>query len=101
MINQYKIIKLDKRHKGYRVFSHQVDFMSPTWRPNSVVAGLQRHEDFNEVRGWCWEVYGPSEELDYMSVRALRPWAWWRDQHHLSIYFTETAVSAYILKFAQ
>ena len=93
--NQYRLITMDKRHKGCEVFSHYVDFRAPVvWQ---VTAPVIRAHDFQTRRVWCWENFGPGLELDYTSYGVDTKWAWWRDDSHMNLYFAGASLSAYLL----
>ena len=98
-MKQYPIIKLDKRHRGHGMFSHHVDFLVHQW----IIDRDQANKDFLQVRNWCWESLGPSQEIEFMTRprkgEFIPKWAWWRTDGHRSLYFTEDALSAYILKW--
>jgi hypothetical protein len=97
MKNQYKIVKLDKRHKGYNLFSYYVDFFQPLdWKVN----GIDKIDDFVERRIWFWENFGPANELDYSTYGTDTKWAWWRDAQHLNLYLNDEGMSAYLLHWS-
>ena len=91
---QYSIVKMDKRHKGFGVFTHYVDF----WKTKSHLRNPSvMMQDFNTRRVWCWENFGPGLELDYTTWGTDASWAWWRDTSHMQLYFADASLSAYLL----
>lgn len=92
--NKYKIVKLDGRHKGVGTFDYYVDFYHGI---NSFSISDQV-EDFKIRRVWCWDSFGPGQELDYTFGTDCK-WAWWREAYTMRLYFTESALSAYVLQW--
>lgn len=73
-----KFKKLDRRMNGYGDFTYGIDLWADTGR------------QFNEVREWCWQTFGPSCELDIWNdldrpgdVRNEK-WSWDRGQYNKS-----------------
>ncbi len=90
---KYKIVKLDGRHKGAGLFDYYVEFST------GAVPVEQRRDDFVSVRNWCWESWGPAEELDFTKWGTDPRWAWWRDEYRANIYLNEAELTAYLLKW--
>ena len=93
-MHKYKIVKLDGRHKGHGLFDYFVDFQTASSIPRDT-----RRADFVEMRNWCWEVWGPAQELDFTGWGTEPSWAWWRDGDRASLYFGEQELSVYLLKW--
>lgn len=93
-MHKYKIIKLDRRHKGNGVFDYFIDFLAARQLPID-----KRNEDFVTIRNWCWESWGPSQELDWVGWDTGTRWAWWREPGRASIYFNEPELAAYLLQW--
>ena len=88
---QIKIEPLDRRHSGNLRFSHRV------W-----IYGEDRIENFNTIRNWCWEVWGPSCERDdaIKLFHAKNPlhnpqWAWYTDAFERYIYLVDDQALAF------
>ena len=98
-----KLFKLDRRHTGYGLFSHAVDF---TKTDKSSVARMSssflstkytnmKLSNFIECRNWCWEQYGPgcevwvaAEDIDHTTW-----WAWVNDTYARKIYFKDETIA--------
>jgi hypothetical protein len=94
---KYKIVKLDKRHSGHGLFDYLIDFQtSPV---DGYIVLEQRREDFSTVRKWCWESWGPADELDFTKWGTNPRWAWKRDLSKANIYFNEAELTAYLLRW--
>jgi len=94
---KYKIVKLDKRHTGYGLFEYYIDFQT---NPGGGYIDIdQRRDDFSTVRKWCWESWGPADELDFTKRRMTPQWAWKRDLGKANIYLNEAGVTAYLLRW--
>lgn len=57
----YKIIKVDKRYRGAELFKYIVE---PKYITNVTNSYRTYRNTFYEIRNWCWEIWGPSKELD-------------------------------------
>jgi hypothetical protein len=55
-MNTHFLERLDRRHKGYDRFESRVEIGGRT-RPDRI-------QNFNEIREWCWSVWGASSELE-------------------------------------
>lgn len=84
------------------MFNWMVDF-------HSVLQDRNRRQNFQKIRIWCWETFGPSAELelaqgvylggDYFEGTDL--WAWRTVNNELRIYFaTDAELSMYKLKWS-
>lgn len=86
--------ELDKRHSGYGTFAYRVQVTGT--KSNRMV-------EFDRVRQWCWETFGPSCERDsYKTVNPSAPWAWHIETDHYMpyIYIANTdAESLFKLKW--
>lgn len=98
-MKKYSIKELDGRYKGARVFKWVLDF-------NSVWQDHNRRPNFQTIRNWCWETFGPGSELEtHLSLN--RPdidmsdrWCWKTDHDDLRIYFkSDNELSIYTLKW--
>lgn len=95
--NQYKIVKLDKRHKAHGLFSYCVDFHSPASWKIGLGTTSAFVDDFVTRRIWCWDNFGPGCEIDYTTWGTDPKWAWWRDTQHMKLYLSDASLSAYLL----
>ena len=76
---------------------------------NSYGATYGEHREFLERRNWCWEQWGPSEELEFhVKGDGTNPaWCWILENPYvysekMRIYFsTEKELSWYILKWGE
>lgn len=93
---------LDGRFTGDGIFSHRVSVQS------SLGNFIDRSAEFQKLRIWCWETFGPSVERDsyidrFWRIRErLNPyWAWHfsgiRDNSY--IYLTEQGFTQFKLKW--
>lgn len=96
---KYKIIKLDKRHTGYGLFEYFVDFQTNPGQGSDYLTIDQRRDDFSTIRNWCWESWGPADELDFTKWGTNPRWAWRRELDKANIYFNEAELTAYLLRW--
>ena len=81
-IGSYQLIKLDKRFNGYAWFKYALDSDAivarwyamappPQWAHTKTV-------NFQALRIWCWDQWGPSMELDLVTreMGSKIKWAW-------------------------
>jgi len=64
------LTKLDYRHNGKSMFDYRVQILGDR---------QQRFRNYSNIRQWCWETFGPSNELDIaISLRPTdgQPTAW-------------------------
>jgi hypothetical protein len=91
-MHEYKVIQLDKRYAGSQLFKWMVDF-------SSVHMDFNRRQNFQKIRIWCWETFGPSAELDLVwgiytghdPFEATDRWSWRTENSELRIYFKSNA----------
>jgi len=102
-MNKFKIKKLDRRHNGYRMFDHSIDY-NVGFVGNRFNSREESVRLFSQHREWFWELYGPSSELGIFAVTHWSPfpedtqeWAWHSDGMSLKIYVSEKALSHFML----
>jgi hypothetical protein len=95
-----KLFKLDRRHTGYGLFSHAVDFTkSREHRFMNVIGGKFEPKlilsNFIDCRIWCWEQYGPGCEVWVASedINHTVGWAWVNDTYARKIYFKDETIA--------
>ena len=104
------VIKLDRRHTANQVFKYYVE---PAYEFG--VGRDDRIEMFKELRAWCWEMFGPGCERDFVVLRpvpvgeegqcrmqAVEKWAWLTTTDasgELRIYFNDEAMTFFKLKW--
>lgn len=54
----HEITTLDRRHTGFAEFKYFIKTKYDK-RPSDA------EHQFNELRKWCWETWGPSKELEH------------------------------------
>ena len=69
--------ELDRRYTGGYHFNYCIDFL---YRQGPL---------FREIREWCWQTWGPSCELKFISQEETPKWAWITDNHRTRIYFRD------------
>lgn len=87
----YQVRPMDRRFIGTGEWAWIVDVHGDISGPRNI---SHRLIIFNQIRGWCWNTWGPSCERDlYLSIlknssnRDLNPhWAWNTEFNHLSLY---------------
>ena len=86
---------LDRRHKGHGTFVRRVQVLG---------SSTDKVKNFNQLRVWCWETFGPSCERDsYCSAGMTSKWAWHIDDDYYSpfIYLSNSETeSLFKLKWA-
>jgi hypothetical protein len=88
----YKITKLDRRHNGKMWYKYSVS-------PTNKVERIRRAELLNEARNWCWETYGPSSEMGFLTKDLV--WAWDTEHGNRRIYLKSDAeLTLFTLKFS-
>jgi hypothetical protein len=110
----YRVTKLDRRNTWYQHFTHRVEVFRTSGNihtNHSHPARVQRMADFNVLRMWCWEQFGPSvetmhwEELKITDQAHLAndKWAWYinaHDSYRTFLYFAdETALALFKLNW--
>jgi len=79
-VGLYKLTKLDRRFNGSDWFRYalSVDTEKTTWYTHANPYRIDRTKNFQELRVWCWEQWGPSMEVGIITsdmIDELR-WAW-------------------------
>jgi hypothetical protein len=102
-----KFVKMNGRHRiGHSYFTHYVEF-------NGAWAWARRgYQDYFKCRNWCWDVWGPSCEVERYSIWLVgnvteQPpgWAWLDTDSSDSklekprIYLAGDAVSLFLLRW--
>ena len=85
-----KLKKIDRRMNGYGMFKYCVNF-------NYVTV-----QDFCDIRKWCSEQWGPSDDLEFIE-KIKNPnmaWCWVNDQYTMRIYIaTDKEAQWFLLKW--
>ena len=105
-----KVTKTDRRHSANHIFQYYVEpeYGLPSGRDGRI-------ELFKELRVWCWEMFGPGCERDFVVVRpvpvgedgqcrmdSVERWAWLTtsyEKQELRIYLKEEAMTFFKLKW--
>ncbi len=108
----YKVSKLDRRNTWYQHFTHRVEVLRAGFGNfHSYQPRGQRIADFNMLRSWCWEQFGPSvETMHWEDLKitdqahlANDKWAWYinaHDSYRTFLYFAdETSLSFFKLNW--
>ncbi len=83
MKQNFRITVMDKRHKGYKRFSHYI-----TAQPQDLIN--HKLGVFLQYRDWATETFGPGIERDYIGHRPECRWAWTsNDEQGFRIYFRD------------
>lgn len=92
---KYKVIKTDRRHTANHIFHYYAEpiYDLPSGRDDRIRA-------FKELREWCWSMFGPSCERDFVELRpvpvgeagqckmqSVERWCWYSEHNNLRIYF--------------
>jgi len=97
---RFVINKLDRRHAGYRQFTHYI---------NPIFAiTLSEKLKFFEWRNWCWTTFGPGYERDIVLKLVseqlvseqfeISRWAWHTNEGARRLYFaSEKELSQFCL----
>lgn len=96
-IGNYFVKPLDKRFTGYKYFKFVVEPQRRLFiRPNHPV------EDFNMLRNWCWDQFGPALELRNYHLQNTKPvWCWDSEYNNLRIYLqTDQELAQFILTWS-
>ena len=65
---EFRLFELDKRYNGHGEFKWAVDNVSTA--------------KMIEIRNWCWETFGPSDEVDNgIACTPGRVWSWQHTQY--------------------
>jgi len=83
-MKKFVIYKLDRRHRGYKQFTH---YIVPVWQSN-----LNDKLEFLSWRKWCWETFGPGMERNYAIELGSNQfdvcrWAWHTPEGVKRLYF--------------
>lgn len=86
----YTITKTDRRHTG----NHVMKYIIEVNLPRGFNKSRERINQFKEYRVWMWETFGPSCELDNITLigdklgepSSVERWAWRTDFEHLRLY---------------
>jgi hypothetical protein len=99
-MKKFNITKLDRRHKGYRLFTH---YIAPVWSSQ-----LADKLEFFEWRKWCWNTWGPGMEREivldldkqYWKDEDVR-WAWHTQDGAKRLYFaSEKELNWFVLTWS-
>ena len=97
-MKRFSIVKLDKRHKGYKQFTH---YITPVW--TSLLSDKLK---YFEWRSWCWTTWGPGMErelaleLGYNQFDVAR-WAWHTQDRQRRLYFaSEKELNWFVLTWS-
>jgi hypothetical protein len=84
-----KYKKTSKQMKGYGLFKYCIQF------------GWSDSQGFSDVRTWCWEQWGPSNEVDLCLDIGINPkWGWVYDRYTKRVYLEDDAqLSRFIMKW--
>jgi len=80
-----KLNKIDGRMNGHGVFKHYVNLTSA--------------QKFSDIRKWCWEQFGPSDDLEFF-YKLTDPnikWSWVNDKYTMRIYLASDAEAQWFL----
>ena len=98
-MSNFKIIKLDSRHTGHKLFTHYINYVVLV-RGGTGGPIAATELNFLKARVWFWEKFGPSAELGMMysmnkdlSGNNPSQWAWQTEHNLLRIYVTEEALA--------
>ena len=106
---KFKVTRTDRRHTAHQVFQYYVE-------PTYEIGGRdERITAFKELRVWCWDMFGPGCERDFVVLRpvpvgengecrmaSVEKWAWLTTtdaSQELRIYFNEEAMTFFKLKW--
>jgi len=99
-MKKFTVNKLDKRHKGYNLFTH---YIVPVWSSQ-----LKDKLEFFEWRKWCWDTWGPGMERDividldsqFWKDNSLR-WCWHTNDGAKRLYFaSEKELNWFVLTWS-
>lgn len=81
-VGPYKLVKLDKRFNGYAWFRYALDsnVIMGNWytmAPPPQWAST-KNANFQALRVWCWDQWGPSMELSLLTLNndSDIKWSW-------------------------
>ena len=107
---KFKITKLNKRNTWHQFFTHRVEILR-TPLGTLRTPGQYKVANFNKVRLWCWDNFGPScETYQWEQLKATpeaelanNEWAWFvnaHDSYRSFIYFNDSALAFFQLEWA-
>ena len=86
-----KLNKVDGRMNGHGIYKHYVNF------------NYKSAQQFSDIRRWCWEQFGPSDEFEFFH-KIKDPnikWSWLNDKYTMRIYLaTDAEAQWFLLKWA-
>jgi hypothetical protein len=100
------IKKTDKRHTGGGQWKWLVIVERRPAVPYGSPAMIQKTQDLNEIRDWCWQTYGASCELEFWlrvpedGQKRNEKWCWHTNYDNFKIYLrTDKEVNWFKLKW--
>lgn len=98
-----KFENLDARFRGHPNFRWAIDF--GRLNPWAVQQPKSNCQQFAEIRRWCWEQFGASDELAIWyatDIEQRNPhWSWDFHDHKMRIYLSEETYNWALLKWQQ
>lgn len=107
---KFKVTRTDRRHTANQIFQYYVE---PAYELG--VGRDERIVQFKELREWCWSMFGPGCERDFVVLRpvpvgddgqcrmaSVEKWAWLTTtdaSQELRIYFNKEAMTFFKLKW--
>ena len=107
---KFKVTQTDRRHSANHIFQYYVE---PTY--DFMGGNDERIRAFKELREWCWEMFGPGCERDFVVLRpvpvgeegqcrmdSVEKWAWLTSNYgnqELRIYLKEEVMTFFKLKW--
>ena len=97
-MKSFTVTRLDRRHKGYKLFSH---YVTPVW--SSTLADKLK---YFEWRTWCWATWGPGiereEAINWGSNQYyVTRWAWHTGDGAKRLYFqSEKELNWFVLTWS-
>ncbi len=103
---RFTLKKTDKRHNGNQFWQYIVIIEKAVNINYGRQSAIQKANDLNQIREWCWETYGPSCELDFWlmlddsAVSKNDKWCWHTNFDNFKIYLrTEKEANWFKLKW--
>lgn len=102
-MNYFTISKLDRRHNGYGVFTHFINYS--VYTRGQYRSQSDNYSLFLDHRVWFWETFGPGCELGLVDTVLHRTdqhpidlsWGWQTEHNRMLIYVTDTALAHFML----
>lgn len=98
--------KTDKRHNGNQHWKYIVIVEKAANITYGIQSTIQKANDLNQIREWCWATYGPSCELDFWlalpegASSKNEQWCWHTNFDNFKIYLrTEKEANWFKLKW--